>query len=376
MANGQLIEKQLIFKEEVNLLAKYYSPITLSRGEQQVVILPELQGRVMSSTSNGGDAKGYGWFNYEYFEQSKRDQNAAMGGGSRLWFGPDASKFSLFFKPNTKTIPDNIIVPQAVSLTPFNVVSSSNEKVVLTKELSMQNYQGFVFDFSVKREVELLAKSQLPVTISNNVDWVGYQVNTEVINTSNKVWQKSTGLFSIWELGAFYPSNNTTVVIPIGKPLSQATRYFSDVKASHTHIEDNLVFYNADANYMNKIGIPSGHTLPKFGSYDENRRLLTVVTFTITRDEEADYVNGIWQFNGDAFNGEIINVFNDGPDDLGDYFGPFYELETSSKALNLKPKESYQHQHTTMHFQGSEASLNQISVMLLGVQLEKVKTVF
>jgi hypothetical protein len=384
-AKGQDLSTQLSFANEVQLLKKHYSPIILSRDKQKVIVLAELQGRVMSSTSQGDKYNGYGWFNYEYLSKPHHDRNAAMGGADRLWFGPDASKYSLFFEPGVKTIPENINVPIAVSMTPFDVISKANDSVTLTKALAMKNYQGFNFKFKVDRTIQLLDKTQLPMPLPADINWVGYSTTTSVENISTQAWTKETGLFSIWDLGAFYPSKKTTVIIPLrqsietknSEPLKKATRYFSDIKESHTKIIDHMVYYKADANYMNKIGIPVEHTKPIFGSYDEERKLLTVVTFSMTSDTDADYVNGIWRFEGDAYNGEIINVFNDGaPDEQSKPFGPFYELETSSIALALTPKQKYQHRHTTMHFQADETSLNILTRQLFGVPLEQIKSVF
>jgi hypothetical protein len=52
--------------------------------------------------------------------------------------------------------------------------------------------------------------------------------------------------------------------------------------------------------------------------------------------------------------------------------GPFYEIETSSAAANLKPGESLIHTHTTMHFKGDFDALNQISIQLLDVDLNEI----
>ena len=56
--------------------------------------------------------------------------------------------------------------------------------------------------------------------------------------------------------------------------------------------------------------------------------------------------------------------------------GPFYELETSSPALALKPNESATHTQETMHFQVDEQFLNAIAQKVLGVSLAEINAAF
>ena len=374
------LSEQLVFSKEVDLLGKHYSPIVLSQDNRKIIVLKELQGRVMSGTALGDNHKGFGWFHYRYLSGEHCDKNAVMGGASRLWFGPDASKFSLFFESGSEPVPENIRVPESISTIPFDVVKQTDSEVVFKKELKLKNYQNTLFNFELQRDIALLDQSSvekmLSITVPNQLNWLGYRARTKVKNIGNTSWQKQTGLFSIWELGAFYPTDHTTVIIPLVKPLTKATRYFSDIKESHTKIIGNTLFYKADANYMNKIGVPPEHTKPIMASYDDVRQLLTLVIFTMTSDKSATYVNGVWEFGDKPYGGEIINIFNDGPDESGVPFGPFYEMETSSIALMLSPQQSYQHQHTTIHFQGSELALNQITTQLLGQSITTIKSVF
>jgi hypothetical protein len=69
-----------------------------------------------------------------------------------------------------------------------------------------------------------------------------------------------------------------------------------------------------------------------------------------------------------------MNSYNDGPPEPGAKpLGPFYELETSSPALFLKPGESYTHTQTTVHFTGPRESLDAIAKHKFGVGLETIE---
>jgi Family of unknown function (DUF6786) len=56
--------------------------------------------------------------------------------------------------------------------------------------------------------------------------------------------------------------------------------------------------------------------------------------------------------------------------------GPFYELESSSPAANLKPGQSLTHIHQTFHFQGNEDALNAITLKIFGISLKEIKSAF
>jgi len=68
----------------------------------------------------------------------------------------------------------------------------------------------------------------------------------------------------------------------------------------------------------------------------------------------------------------VINSYNDGPLEDGSIMGPFYEIETSSPAANLKSGTSLVHKHTTMHFKGEFDQLNNIAKQTLGVDLGEI----
>ena len=73
------------------------------------------------------------------------------------------------------------------------------------------------------------------------------------------------------------------------------------------------------------------------GSYDTERKVLTLLKFS-RPEGPVDYVNGQWGEQEDAFNGDVINAYNDGPVEDGSIMGPFYEIETSSPGAALSPE--------------------------------------
>src|SRR5437868_1425339 len=66
--------------------------------DARVVICPELQGRVMTSTATGLGGSSFGWINRDLIASGeKRAHINAFGGEDRFWLGPEGGQFSLFF---------------------------------------------------------------------------------------------------------------------------------------------------------------------------------------------------------------------------------------------------------------------------------------
>ncbi|EWH10977.1 hypothetical protein DS2_05395 [Catenovulum agarivorans DS-2] len=372
--------KTPLFSHSIALLQKYYNPVILGSGKQRLIVVPELQGRVMQSTNNIDKDHAFGWINLEYLSKPHTNANAAIGGAERLWFGPETGQYSVFFEPGKRRIADNIRLQPAMSTQAFNVVEQTHKKVIMQADIQLVNHSNFIFNAKVLRQIELLDEQQiehqLSLQLPSNIEYVAFAAETQLTNIGDTAWAQSNGLLSIWHLSAFEPSDSTVVVVPLKQAIESATEYFSPIKHSHTRLTDNYLFYKADAEYMNKTGIAADATLPVMLSYDPTRNLVTLITFNIDASADATYVNSTWVGNKGDYEGEIINIFNDGPDDFGNYFGPFYELETSSAAWPLKPNQSQQHWQRTYHFQGATAELDKITLRLVGLTTAQIKSAF
>ena len=85
------------------------------------------------------------------------------------------------------------------------------------------------------------------------------------------------------------------------------------------------------------------------------------------------YVNSKWEIQKEPYKGDVINSYNDGPLADGTQMGPFYEIESSSRALQLKKGETGEYKQVTCHFQGDYTALQQLAKQLLGVDLNELK---
>jgi hypothetical protein len=62
--------------------------------------------------------------------------------------------------------------------------------------------------------------------------------------------------------------------------------------------------------------------------------------------------------------------------DGGTQMGPFYELESSSPAANLKPGENIRHIQRIFHFEGKPEELEVITMGLFGLGIGEIADKF
>jgi len=377
------------FKEDVEFLKKYTSIEILSDASEQaqIVVCPDLQGRVMTSTASGTAGKSFGWINYSFFEAGENNPHFnPYGGEERIWLGPEGGQFSVYFKKGDPFDLDHWYTPKAFNEEAFSIVEKSDSFIRFRKAAKVKNYSGTEFDIEVNRLVKLLTSESaaefLNTTLAKELNVVAYQTENSIKNTGEKEWTKETGLLSIWILGMFNPSPSTTIVVPfkagpeeeLGPIVNDV--YFGKVPADRLKIQDKLLFFSADGNYRSKIGISPQRCIPFAGSYDADNKVLTIVNFSFD-ENVTDYVNSLWDIQDKPFAGDVLNSYNDGPPAPGAKpMGPFYEIESSSAAAALKPGEANNHVHTTIHIQGDEAQLDVIAKKIFGAGLEEMKNAF
>lgn len=367
------------FKKDLAFLGKYDKVIVLSNENSKVIVSPKYQAKVFTSTA--GDGSSYGWINYKVFDAEPDPHMNAYGGENRIWVGPEGGLFSLFFPKGFEMTFANWKIPAAFDTEPWQLVAVTKTMVDLKKEMKLVNYSGTELSLTVNRKIQLLDKSTIEQKIgagySNAVKSVGYLTDNSITNTGNTEWTESTGTPCIWILDMFPPSPNTTVIIPfkkdsIGKPAN--TGYFGEIPADRIKYVDSVLFFKADGKKRSKLGIVPGSAKNIAGSYDADKKILTITIFDVNPD--ARYLNMEWDTQKPPFSGDAVNAYNDGPLEDGRQLGPFYELESVSPAAFLTPGQTLTHQHHVFHFSGDEEMIDPICRQALGVSLQQVKNVF
>lgn len=377
------------FGDDVAFLKQHTDVIVLAdgKGEAQVAIVPAWQGRVMTTTAQGTDGTSFGWVNRALIaEDELRPHINVFGGEDRFWLGPEGGQFSIFFAPGATFDLAHWYTPAAIDTDPYDVIETTRDTAVFRRKIELTNYSGTKLKLTVKRAIALLDASEalggLGVKLPTDAHAVAVESVNSITNTGEQAWTKETGLLSIWILGMMNATPSTTVVIPFEKGDESARgpivndAYFGKVPADRLRVKDDVILFRADAKHRSKIGVSPKRAKPILGSYDAANEVLTIVQYTWP-EGSAEYVNSMWEIQKDPFSGDVVNSYNDGPPSPGaPQFGDVYELETSSPALALAPKQVATHIHRTIHVQAREHELDKIARKLFGIGVAEIKNEF
>jgi hypothetical protein len=346
----------------------------------KVLLSADYQGRVITSTATGDSGISFGWLNYNLIAGAeKKQQFNPFGGEERLWLGPEGGQYSIFFKRGDSFNINHWQVPFLIDTFTFTLDQFSRSSATFTKKAELTNYSGTVFNIGIERTINLLSKddlaNKLQTTIPSGVKMVGYETVNKLTNNGNTDWTKDKGLLSIWLLGMFTPSQKTVVIIPfkpVPNPGSYITdNYFGTIPTERLQVKDSVLYFTCDGKYRSKIGISPVIAKPIAAGFDFENNVLTIVIPQVHKD--APYVNSKWELQKEPYKGDVINSYNDGPLEDGTQMGPFFEIESSSPALELKKGETGEYKQTTCHLTGDYNSLKQLAQQLLGVNLDDIK---
>src|SRR4030042_180203 len=200
-------------------LKKYVNVIELKEGASAIALIPDWQGRVMTTTASGDAGFSFGWINRDLITSGKIQPHInAFGGEERLWLGPEGGQVSLFFKKGSSFIYDDWQTPAFLDTSPFEIVSQTDSSALFACNVETENYSGAVFNFRLERNVVILPvreiKEQTGIDVAG-LKSVAYRSDNSIINEGDNEWKKETGLISVWMLGMFNPSPAVVVVVPL-----------------------------------------------------------------------------------------------------------------------------------------------------------------
>jgi hypothetical protein len=380
-------EKGTFGYDKAFLQKHYKNTIVLESNDRKsmIVLSPELQGRVMTSTLNGDEGMSFGWLNYDLISSNEIMEHInPTGGEERFWLGPEGGQYSIFFAPKSSFEFENWYVPSVLDTEAFNIIEQDSKSVLFHKEMDLINYSGTKFNIEVTRKITLLDQEQTNENLqldTEDYSVVAYETSNNVKNTGDLDWKKETGLLSIWLLSMISPTDETTVVIPVKEGTKEQLgilvndNYFGKIAADRLKTTEQAVYFKADGKSRGKIGVSPVRSTGYMGSYDALNKVLTILEIAVPNAEDS-YVNSAWELQKDPYSGDVLNSYNDGALEGGDQMGPFYELESSSPALALGSGENYTHTQRIYHFKGKKEILNRISTKVLSVSIDEIRNAF
>lgn len=375
--------KERTFGQDVAFLQSHRDTIVLasSDGKSKVAVVPSICGRVFTSTTSGDGGPSFGFLDDKVIaSKTILPKINGYGGEDRFWLGPEGGQFAIFFEPGDAFTLDDWQTPAPLDTEAYRVVHKDGKSVVMTHDATFKNFSGFTFSTRIDRTVRLVESEQACRDLAINpgkASCVAFETDNVLTNTGPNAWTKDTGMLSIWTLGMFKPSGKTVAVIPYapGTPSTHGIvvkdDYFGKVPTDRLSTNDRAIFFKADGLSRTKIGTSPMRSTPVCGSWDPTRNVLTVVKYTLPAGAR-DYVNSAWEMQKAPFAGDVINSYNDGGSPEGN--PTFYELETSSPALALKPGESGRHVSRTLHFAGPREDLDRICRAVLNVSLTEIES--
>jgi len=289
------------YSDDLSFLEQHTDIVVLQDGDASVAVAPAYQGRVMTSTFDAASGPSFGWINRPVITKgllSDAERKGQLeehiyvfGGEERFWFGPEGGQYSVFFAPATKFDFSDWRTPAAIDTEAYEVVEQSKISATFKHATELVNFSGTRFKVGIERTVKLLSHAEIAQTLGieleDGIRMVGYKTDNRITNQGENEWKPESGLLSIWMLGMYKPSPETTMVIPF-KGGSQADlglkvndSYFGKVPPEHLKVEDDILFFRGDGTRRGKIGISPLRSKGIAGSYDAGGQVLNVVTYNV-----------------------------------------------------------------------------------------------
>lgn len=368
---GETISRPDNFAEDITFLREFAQPAVLkdSTSKSAIAIIPAWQGRVITSSveENG---RSFGWLNYSTIENGKADEFSTYGGEDRFLLGPEPTPvIDTTVSENGDAVTKHATPPALPSTRTLQQVSSAKGITVLEGAIGIQSKNGNTLHTSVSRTISLLSRrdlhNYLGADIHRSMRAVGFHSDNIIINSGDHRWDTAYGTTSIRIRGVFPVTQASIAIIPL-RP-GGTVENSAALPKERFLIKNNIAFFRADGNLSAEIGVKQQSALNYVGLYDPEREVLTVVQFTLPRNP-AFYLGETMEDN----RAEVLTIRNNGPENPYAR-GRFMEIQSASPAALLKPKGRMQHFHRTIHLQGSEKHLGEITKKLFGVTVKELK---
>jgi hypothetical protein len=374
------------FGQDLEFLNRHVETVVLSNSEgASAIVVPAYQGRTMTSTSSGMAGASYGYLNYEAIAAGNRDPQINLyGGEDRMWISPEGGQYSVFFDPDAEMLYKNWRTPACLDTEPFRLTGHDQSSASFERVAKLTNWSQFEFDLKMERTVKLLETASAATHLACSLEGLSvaaHESSNRLSNIGDSPWESETGLIGIWMLCMNKPAAGATLLVPfkVGSeselgPIVNAD-YFGKLDQSRLQIDETggLLYFLGDGKLRSKLGLTYKRVEPYLGSWDRDRGILSVVQFNLPDTAPNGYNNNLWEIQEDPYCGDVINGYNDGPNESGGQLGGFFELETISPALALETGGSYTHLHRTIRMEGDRQALSRVSVEVFGVDLDEIE---
>src|SRR5262249_6662102 len=172
------------FESDVAFLREHTQVLMLTDPSgAQIAVSPEYQGRIMTSTTGGGNRPSFGWIGRAAIAAGQRQPHMnVFGGEDRFWLGPEGGQYALFLRRGDPFDLDHWQVPEPIDWGSWEITNQSPTELRFHKRMSLTNYSGASFEIDVDRTVRLLSRGDLATFLGASV---GNAVQAVAFESSN-----------------------------------------------------------------------------------------------------------------------------------------------------------------------------------------------
>jgi hypothetical protein len=336
----------------------------------------------MCSTFDGNGGSVNAWVNKAVIQRGKVDPVFNnFGGEERFWLAPEGGPFGLEFGKKESNFANYCVQPGMTSLD-YKAQTHDEKSVLMEAEMSLESNSGTRFDLRVQRRISLLESCPYTQASRGAVQIAAFQSENAVLNTGTEPWTRERGTIALWCLGQLLEYPHLTIIVPVRPGWDNKSspptvdEYFKDFcidgkfPSNRRGNFDSYVLLKADGVVRGKVGVKKERATGRLGSYNPDTNILIIVDHDFY--PELDYASGYWRNYENAFDGDALSVYIDGPEQPGGSAGLCYELETISPALFLRPGEEFTYRNRTFHMRGNPEDLDLICQRFLGPSLSQV----
>ncbi|MDR2757144.1 MAG: hypothetical protein LBC20_15715 [Planctomycetaceae bacterium] len=317
----------------------------------RIVICPDWNGNVMTSTCDGIDGNSFGLINVNAIDAGKTDWfYNSYGGEDQLIFFPESGMFVIDSMPQ-------------------------HPVVRMRRSVKLNTVHGNHAEFDLIRTVRLLERYEVHETFGNaaaisldqmDVSFVGFVTANSIVNSAvrSPSWAHP---ISIQIRGMFNSGQSTVAIVPFQpaeEPESEAsigTDFFGSSPHGRLRFLPSAVLLRADGKYRCQVTVPRKRAKPFLGTLDFREGTLTLVTFDMLELPYSDELE------------QEVRAYNHGPTFLGETeFAPFYEFNIFSLISELPHGETRTFHQYTLHINADNQTLTYLVQEVLGVEYEQV----
>ncbi len=334
---------------------------TADNGNARIVVSPDFQGRVMTSSATGINGFSNGWINKRFISRDIiLDKENPYGGENYTWIGPNDGEYSLFHKFN-KEGDTAFQVPADLDQFPFLMEFVSDTSMLLTKKLNATNLKGSTFNAKLSRFITLHSKSTINHLLHLNGDTaqlsiVGYTVKSTLTNIGMNNWDESTGLMSLQNVNQFNGEGTSTIFLQNHNAIPlDSISVFSNMDSSNVKFNNQVLALRADGIHTYTLKLPIFASSSLIGIYTPKLQRLTIIQNN----------------NAESKRQERLEIKNGAPLE-GTSIASYYQLRADSGSKPLKPNESIKQSQSIYHIYGDSTTMNSVLVKVFDLELAEI----